>query len=47
MSEVIKLAHGFGGTLSQRLLDQVIIPAIRGEGHSVTLDAAVLEEPDD
>jgi hydrogenase expression/formation protein HypE len=45
MSETIRLAHGFGGRLTQDLLDQVIIPALSGrDGHAVTLDAAVLSE---
>ncbi len=45
MSERIRLAHGFGGRLTQDLLDQVIIPALSGkEGHAVTLDAAVLHD---
>jgi len=45
MSETIRLAHGFGGKLTQNLLDEVIIPALSGrEGHAVTLDAAVLPD---
>jgi hydrogenase expression/formation protein HypE len=45
MSETIRLAHGFGGRLTQDLLDQVILPAITGDaGHAVTLDAAVLPD---
>jgi len=45
MSELIKLAHGFGGRLTQELLDEVIIPALAGKpGHATTLDAAVLPD---
>jgi hydrogenase expression/formation protein HypE len=45
MTETIRLAHGFGGKLTQDLLDEVIIPAISGSvGHAVTLDAAVLPD---
>lgn len=44
MLETIKLAHGFGGRLTQDLLDQVIIPALSGSGdHAPTLDAAVID----
>ena len=44
MSDSIRLAHGFGGTLSLELLDKVILPGLRGvDGHEVTLDAAVLD----
>ena len=47
MHEVIRLAHGFGGKLSQNLLDEVIHPALRGAaGHQVTLDAAVVDDLD-
>lgn len=43
MSDRVTLAHGFGGRRTQELLDNVILPALRGEGgHEVTLDAAVL-----
>jgi hydrogenase expression/formation protein HypE len=43
MSDTIKLAHGFGGRLTQDLLDEVIIPGLSGSGnHAPTLDAAVL-----
>jgi hydrogenase expression/formation protein HypE len=43
MSDTIRLAHGFGGRLTQELLDEVIIPALSGkQEHAVTLDAAVL-----
>jgi len=43
MSDTIRLAHGFGGRLTQDLLDEVIIPALSGKHeHAVTLDAAVL-----
>ena len=42
---VIRLAHGFGGRLTQELLDEVIIPALSGKNeHATTLDAAVLPE---
>ena len=45
MSEKIKLAHGFGGKLSQDLLDEVIHPALSGDKkHCVTLDAAVISD---
>lgn len=45
MSDRIRLAHGFGGKLTQDLLDEVIIPALSGhDGHAVTLDAAVLPD---
>ena len=45
MSETIRLAHGFGGKLSQDLLNEIIHPAISGnEEHVVTLDAAVLND---
>jgi hydrogenase expression/formation protein HypE len=45
MSELIRLAHGFGGRLTQDLLDQIILPALSGkDGHAVTLDAAVLPD---
>ncbi len=45
MSDTIRLAHGFGGRLTQDLLDEVIIPALSGKAdHAVTLDAAVLPE---
>ncbi len=45
MSDVVRLAHGFGGRLMQELLDEVIAPAIsEGGGHQTTLDAAVLSE---
>lgn len=45
MSETIHLAHGFGGRLTQDLLDQVILPALSGKtGHAMTLDAAVLPD---
>ena len=45
MSETISLAHGFGGRLTQDLLDNVIVPALSGvEGHEPTLDAAVLAD---
>lgn len=41
----VRLAHGFGGRLSQELIDTIIIPALSGEtGHAKTLDAAVLED---
>ena len=47
MSERIKLAHGFGGKLSQDLLDEIIHPALSGDKkHCVTLDAAVISELD-
>ena len=43
MPETIRLAHGFGGKLSQDLLDEVIHPALSGNNkHEVTLDAAVV-----
>lgn len=43
MSDVVKLAHGFGGMLTQQLLDEIITPALTGKpGHAPTLDAAVL-----
>jgi hydrogenase expression/formation protein HypE len=45
MSDTIRLAHGFGGKLSQDLLDTVIIPALsETPGHAPTLDAAVIED---
>jgi len=45
MSETIRLAHGFGGRLTQDLLDEVIVPALSGvDGHVPTLDAAVLTD---
>ena len=45
MTDTIRLAHGFGGRLTQELLDEVIAPAISGvEGHEVTLDAAVIAD---
>jgi len=45
MHDAIRLAHGFGGRLTQDLLDEVILPALSGgKGHEVTLDAAVLSE---
>lgn len=45
MTDTIRLAHGFGGRLTQDLLDDVIIPAVTGAaGHAVTLDAAVLPD---
>jgi len=45
MSDVIRLAHGFGGRLMQELLDEVIAPALSGKkGHEATLDAAVLPD---
>ncbi|MFC1693797.1 hydrogenase expression/formation protein HypE [Candidatus Latescibacterota bacterium] len=43
MPEKIRLAHGFGGKLTQDLLDEIICPALSGhDKHEVTLDAAVL-----
>ncbi|MEW5816184.1 MAG: hydrogenase expression/formation protein HypE [Spirochaetota bacterium] len=43
-SDTIRLAHGFGGKLTQDLLDAVIYPALSGKcGHIPTLDAAVIE----
>ena len=45
MSDTISLAHGFGGRLTQDLLDEVIVPALTGAlGHATTLDAAVLTD---
>ena len=45
MSEKIRLAHGFGGKLSQDLLNEIIHPAISGnEERIVTLDAVVLND---
>jgi hydrogenase expression/formation protein HypE len=45
MAETIKLAHGFGGRLTQELLDELIVPALAGGGgHAPTLDAAVLPD---
>lgn len=45
MPDTIRLAHGFGGRLTQNLLDDVIVPALSGgSGHEITLDAAVLED---
>jgi hydrogenase expression/formation protein HypE len=44
LSEVIKLAHGFGGKLFQELLDNTINHSLHGtRKHATTLDAAVLE----
>ncbi len=44
-NDTVRLAHGFGGKLTQDLLDTVIFPALTGEsGHAVTLDAAVLKD---
>jgi hydrogenase expression/formation protein HypE len=44
MPDKIRLAHGFGGKLSQDLLREVILPALEEGGkYSLTLDAAVLE----
>lgn len=44
MSENIRLAHGYGGRLTQELIDGIIYPALSGNhDHPVTLDAAVLE----
>ena len=44
MTERIRIAHGFGGKLSQDLLAEIIHPALAGDGEPfVTLDAAVLE----
>jgi len=45
MPDVIRLSHGFGGKMTQDLLDNVILPAIQGSsGHQVTLDAAVIDD---
>ncbi|MDP8223760.1 MAG: hydrogenase expression/formation protein HypE [Candidatus Lernaella stagnicola] len=45
MTDTVRLAHGFGGKLTQDLLDELIIPALTGKpGHAVTLDAAVLTD---
>ena len=44
MSDYIRLAHGYGGRLTQELIDGIIYPALSGtHEHPVTLDAAVLE----
>lgn len=48
MTGNIQLAHGFGGSLSQDLLDEIIYPALSGESgkkHRATLDAAVIDLP--
>jgi len=43
MLETIRLSHGFGGKLTQDLLDEIIHPALSGnKNHVVTYDAAVL-----
>ncbi|MDP8256250.1 MAG: hydrogenase expression/formation protein HypE [Candidatus Alcyoniella australis] len=45
MTDNIRLAHGFGGRLTQELLDELILPALSGrEGHAITLDAALIED---
>lgn len=48
MNDTIRLAHGFGGSLSQELLDGLIYPALSGTDgteHQPTADAAVTEFP--
>jgi hydrogenase expression/formation protein HypE len=45
MTEKIRIAHGFGGKLSQDLLIDIIHPALSGDDETfVTLDAAVLDD---
>ncbi len=45
MADRIRIAHGFGGKLSQDLIAEIIHPALAGDGEPfVTLDAAVLED---
>jgi hydrogenase expression/formation protein HypE len=43
-SDIILLGHGSGGTLSHRLLDELIVPLISGLGPRDQNDAAVLPE---
>jgi len=41
----IRLAHGFGGQLTQELIEEIILPALTGEhGNALTLDAAVVPD---
>lgn len=42
MSDIILLGHGSGGTLSHRLLDELIVPILSGIGPRDQNDAAVL-----
>ena len=41
----IRLAHGFGGQLTQELIEEIILPALTGKhGDALTLDAAVVND---
>ncbi len=41
----VLLGHGSGGALSQRLLDQLVLPALQGDAYGSAHDSATLELP--